>query len=111
MSIYRMTLRFNLEADEERSAAEFLRELDCEKFKSRNQFVIDLISAYMAKTAQEQSEDAFVEKIRQMLREEIADISIAAPTKKEPIVMDTFLTEEEKEENAVSVLEALKMFE
>lgn len=45
-----------------------------------------------------------------MFREEVADISIAAPTKKEPIVMDTFLTEEEKEENAVSVLEALKMF-
>ena len=105
-----MTLRFNLEDDEERSAAEFLKELDCEKFKSRNQFVIDLISAYIANAAQEQSENAFVEKIRQMLREEIADISIAAPTKKEPIVMDTFLTEEEKAENAASVLADLELF-
>ena len=110
MSIYRMTLRFNLEADEERSAAEFLRELDCEKFKSRNQFVIDLISAYMAKTAQEQSEDAFVENIRQMLREEIADISVVSPAQKKTTAAVTELTEEQKAENAASVLADLELF-
>ena len=110
MSIYRMTLRFNLEDETERKAAEFLKQLDCKEHKSKNHFVIDLITAYIDSLNKEQQDNDLIEKIRLMFREEIADISIAAPTKKEPIVMDTFLTEEEKEENAVSVLEALKMF-
>ena len=110
MSIYRMTLRFNLEDETERKAAEFLKQLDCKEHKYKNHFVIDLITAYIDSLNKEQQDNDLIEKIRLMFREEIADISIAAPTKKEPIVMDTFLTEEEKEENAVSVLEALKMF-
>ena len=110
MSIYRMTLRFNLEDETERKAAEFLKQLDRREHKSKNHFVIDLITAYIDSLNKEQQDNDLIEKIRLMFREEIADISIAAPTKKEPIVMDTFLTEEEKEENAVSVLEALKMF-
>lgn len=110
MSIYRMTLRFNLEDETERKAAEFLKQLDRREHKSKNHFVIDLITAYIDSLNKEQQDNDLIEKIRLAFREEIADISIAAPTKKEPIVMDTFLTEEEKEENAVSVLEALKMF-
>ena len=110
MSIYRMTLRFNLEDETERKAAEFLKQLDCKEHKSKNHFVIDLITAYIDSLNKDQQEDAFIEKIRLVFREEIADISIAVPTKKEPIVMDTSLTEDEKEENAVSVLEALEMF-
>ena len=110
MSIYRMTLRFKLEDETERKAAEFLKQLDCKKHKSKNHFVIDLITAYIDSLNKEQQDNDLIEKIRLMFREEIADISIAAPTKKEPIVMDTSLTEDEKEENAVSVLEALEMF-
>lgn len=110
MSIYRMTLRFNLEDDKERSAAEFLKALDCGKFKSRNQFVIDLISAYMDKTAQEQSEDSFVEKLRLMFREEIADISLVAPEQKKATAAVIELTEEQKAENAASVLDDLELF-
>ena len=110
MSIYRMTLRFKLEDETERKAAEFLKQLDCKKHKSKNHFVIDLITAYIDSLNKDQQEDAFIEKIRLVFREEIADISIAVPTKNEPIVMDTSLTEDEKEENAVSVLEALEMF-
>ena len=110
MSIYRMTLRFNLDDEAEYKAAEFLKQLDCKKHKSKNHFVIDLITAYIDSLNKDQQEDAFIEKIRLVFREEIADISIAVPTKKEPIVMDTSLTEDEKEENAVSVLEALEMF-
>lgn len=98
MSIYRMTSQFNLEDDKERSAAEFLKELDCGKFKSRNQFVIELISAYMDKTAQEQSEDSFVEKLKLMFREEIADISVVAPEQKKATAAVTELTEEQKAE-------------
>ncbi len=110
MSIYRMTLRFNLEDDKERSAAEFLKELDWRKFKSRNQFVIDLISAYMAKAVQEQSEDAFIEKIRLMFREEIADISVVASEQKKATAAVMELTTEQKAKNAASVLDDLEMF-
>lgn len=110
MSIYRMTLRFNLDDEAEYKAAEFLKQLDCKEYKSKNHFVIDLITAYIDNLNKEQQENDLIEKIRLMFREEIADISIAVPTKKEPIVMDTSLTEDEKEENAVSVLEALEMF-
>ena len=110
MSIYRMTLRFNLDDEAEYKAAEFLKQLDCKEHKSKNHFVIDLITAYIDSLNKEQQDNDLIEKIRLMFREEIADISIAAPTKKEPIVMDTSLTEDEKEENAVSVLEALEMF-
>ncbi len=110
MNIYRMTLRFNLEDDKERSAAEFLKALDCEKFKSRNQFVIDLISAYIANTAQKQSEDALVEKIRLMLRKEIADIAVVAPEHKKVTAAVTELTEKQKAENAASVLDDLELF-
>ena len=42
MSIYRMTLRFNLEDETERKAAEFLKQLDRKEYKSKNHFVIDL---------------------------------------------------------------------
>ena len=110
MSIYRMTLRFNLEDETERKAAEFLKQLDCKEHKSKNHFVIDLITAYIDSLNKEQQDNDLIEKIRLAFREEIADISIAAPTKKEPIVMDTFLTEEEKAENAASVLADLELF-
>ncbi len=45
-----------------------------------------------------------------MFREEIADISVAVPAEKKPTVMDATLTEEEKAENAASVLSDLEMF-
>ena len=35
MSIYRMTLRFNLEDETERKAAEFLKQLDRKEYKSK----------------------------------------------------------------------------
>lgn len=64
MSIYRMTLRFNLEDETERKAAEFLKQLDCKEHKSKNHFVIDLITAYIDSLNKDQQEDAFIEKIR-----------------------------------------------
>lgn len=36
MSIYRMTLRFNLEDETEYKAAEFLKQLDRKEYKSKN---------------------------------------------------------------------------
>lgn len=68
MSIYRMTLRFNLEDETERKAAEFLQQLDRTQNKSKNHFVIGLITAYIDNLNKDQQEDIFVEKIRLMFR-------------------------------------------
>lgn len=111
MSIYRMTLRFNLEDENERKAAECLKQLDREQHKSKNRFVIEMINAYSESLNKERLEDEFLEKIRLMFREEIADISVAVPAEKKTTVMDTSLTEEEEAENAASVLADLEMFE
>lgn len=110
MSIYRMTLRFNLEDATERQAAEFLKQLDRKEHKSKNRFMIDLIAAHMESLQREKQEDEFVEKLRLMFREEIQDISVAAPTVPQSVNMSVEMTEEEKQENAAEVLAALEMF-
>ena len=107
MSIYRMSLRFNLEDETERNAAEFLKQLDRKAYKSKNRFVIELITAYIDNLNKNQQEDDLIEKIRLMFREEIADISITVCAEKKTTAMDISMTEEEKEENAVSALKAL----
>lgn len=110
MSLYRMTLRFNLENETERKAAEFLKQLNRKQYKSKNRFVIEMIIAYSESLNKERLEDEFLEKIRLMFREEIADISVAVPAEKKTTVMGATLTEEEKAENAASVLSDLEMF-
>ena len=110
MSYYRMTLRFNLEDDTERKTAAFLKELNCAEHKSKNRFVIELIAACMNAIHKERQEDEFLEKIRLMLREEIADISVVAPSVPPTSKATIELTEEEKEQNAAEALAALQMF-
>ncbi len=110
MNIYRMTLRFNLEDEIERNAAEFLKQLDRKEHKSKNRFVIELIAAYADSLNKERLEDKLLEKIRLMFREEIADISIAVPAEKKTTAMDISMTKDEKEENIASVLSDLEMF-
>lgn len=110
MSCYRMTLRFNLEDENERKTAEFLKELDCGEHKSKNRFVIELINCYMDSIHKEQQENELLEKIRIMFREEIADISVAAHPAPSTTEVAMELTEEEKEKNAVGALAALEMF-
>ena len=110
MSIYRMTLRFNLEDETERTAAEFLKQLDRKAYKSKNRFVVELIAAYADSLNKERLEDELLEKIRLMFREEIADISVVSPEQKKTTAAVTELTEEQKAENAASVLADLELF-
>ena len=42
MSSYRINVRFNLEDDTERKAAEYLQELYCKEKKSRSRFIVFL---------------------------------------------------------------------
>ena len=110
MSIYRMTLRFNLEDETERNAAEFLKQLDRKAYKSKNRLVVELIAAYADSLNKERLEDELLEKIRLMFREEIADISVVSPEQKKTTAAVTELTEEQKAENAASVLADLELF-
>lgn len=110
MSIYRMTLRFNLEDETERNAAEFLKQLDRKAYKSKNRFVVELIAAYADSLNKERLEDELLEKIRLMFREEIADISVVSLEQKKTTAAVTELTEEQKAENAASVLADLELF-
>ena len=105
-----MTLRFNLEDETERNAAEFLKQLDRKAYKSKNRFVVELIAAYADSLNKERLEDELLEKIRLMFREEIADISVVFPEQKKTTAAVTELTEEQKAENAASVLADLELF-
>ena len=109
MSSYRINVRFNLEDDTERKAAEYLQELYCKEKKSRSRFIVEAVTAYMERIAEKDTE-SLLQSIREIFREEIQDISIAAPTERKTAGIDAELTEEEQAENAVSVLSDLEMF-
>ena len=72
--------------------------------------MIELIAACIDSLNKAQQEVAFIEKIRLMFREEIADISVVAPEPKKTTTAVTELTDEQKVENAASVLDDLEMF-
>lgn len=109
MNSYRINVRFNLEDEVERKAAEYLQELYCKEKKSRNRFIVEAVTAYMERIAEKDTE-SLLQSIREIFREEIQDISVAAPAERKTAVADTELTEEEQAENAVSVLFDLEMF-
>lgn len=109
MSSYRINVRFNLEDESERNAAEYLQELYCNEKKSRNRFIVEAVTAYIERIAEKDTE-SLLQSIREIFREEIQDISIAASAECKTAVADTELTEEEQAENAVSVLSDLEMF-
>jgi len=109
MSSYRINVRFNLEDDVERKAAEYLQELYCKEKKSRNRFIVEAVTAYMERIAEKDTK-SLLQSIREIFREEIQDISVAVPAERKTAVADTELTEEEQAENAMSVLSDLEMF-
>ena len=99
MSDYRINVRFREEKEQERKAAEYLRSL-C---RSRNQFVVDAVIAYMDDTK-------LLDSIRQIFREEVQPLSISSV---QPVHQTARmeLTEEEKEENMKNVLADLDLFD
>ena len=109
MNSYRINVRFNLEDDAERTAAEYLQKLYCKEKKSRNRFIVEAVTAYIERIAEKDTE-SLLQSIREIFREEIQDISVAALTERKTTVADTELTEQEQAENALSVLSDLEMF-
>ena len=103
MSKYRINVRFDLDKPTEAKAAQYLQSLD----KSRNAFIV---TAVLNEMQPQKSINRFLlDDIRQVIREELQEVSfVAAPTAFEQVQSE--LTEEQQAENEKSVLDDLEMF-
>ena len=103
MSKYRINVRFDLDKPKEAKAAQYLQALD----KSRNAFMVTAVLNEMQR--QTSASSFLLENIRQVIREELQEVSfVAAPSAFQSA--KTELTEEEQVENEKSVLDDLEMF-
>ena len=109
MSEYRINVRFNLSDTEHTAIIDYLSSLDKEKYRSRNQFIIDAIKSAIAYEEKQTSDDELLQKFREILKEELCGISVAvtAPSSES---IDVGLTEEEKQKNDAEALAFLDMF-
>ena len=101
MSKYRINVRFDLDKPMEENAAQYLQSLD----KSRNAFMVTAVLNEM----QRQTSGVLLDDIRQVVREELQEVSFAAAS---PVFerAQPELTEEQQAENEKSVLDDLEMF-
>ena len=104
MNVYRINLRFDLDDERERMAAEYLQQFPQRGKTTRNRFAVDALCAYISRI--EQDDKPLLESIRQILREEISGTTIT-PTIPAVQAVNTELTEEQKEENRRNVLQDL----
>ena len=101
MSKYRINVRFDLDKPTEAKAAQYLQSLD----KSRNAFMVTAVLNEM----QRQTSGVLLDDIRQVIREELQEVSFAAaPPVFEQVQLE--LTKEQQAENEKSVLDDLEMF-
>ena len=103
MSKYRINVRFDLDKPKEAKAAQYLQALD----KSRNAFIV---TAVLNEMQRQTSADAILlDDIRQVIREELQEVSFVAASSVFEQVQPV-LTEEQQAENEKSVLDDLEMF-
>ena len=103
MSKYRINVRFDLDKPTEAKAAQYLQVLN----KSRNAFMVTAVLNEMQR--QSSASGVLLEDIRQVIREELQEVSlVAAPFVFQPVKAE--LTKEEQTENEKSVLDDLEMF-
>ena len=106
MNTYRLHVRFVLHNTEEADAVAFLQSLSETDRKSRNKFIVNALLEQIRR--QGRTCDFSLEDIRQVFREELQGLSVAAPAvlpaEKEP------KSEEQKAANDAAVLSALDMF-
>lgn len=103
MNKYRINVRFDLDEPKEAKAAQYLQSLD----KSRNAFMIMAVLNEMQR--QSSASGGLLEDIRQVIREELQEVSfVAASPVFEQVQLE--LTEEQQAENEKSVLDDLEMF-
>ena len=103
MSKYRINVRFDLDKPKEANAAQYLQAMN----KSRNAFMVTAILNEMQR--QTSTNGILLEDIRQVIREELQEVSfVAASSVFEQVQPE--LTEEQQAENEKSVLDDLEMF-
>ena len=102
MSKYRINVRFDLDKPTEAKAAQYLQVLN----KSRNAFMITAVLNEMQR--QSSANGVLLEDIRQVIREELQEVSFVATS---PVFerAQPELTEEQQAENEKSVLDDLEM--
>ena len=111
MSEYRINVRFNLSDTEHTAIIDYLNSLDKEKYKSRNQFIIDAIKSAIAYEEKQTADDELLQKFREILKEELCGISVTASALSPSSVgIDMELTEEQKLKNDAEALAFLDMF-
>lgn len=113
MKPYTLTIRFRETDEYEAEVGAFMRDLSKHTDKSKNRFIIDLIGDYMKRSEQEQQEEAIIEKLRKMIREELQGFAVAKPDsedKAETTFSVSEMTEDEEASNAASVLDDLELF-
>ena len=113
MKPYTLTIRFRETDEYEAEVGAFMKNLSDHTDKSKNKFVIDLIAEYMKRSEQERQENAFVERLRKMIREELEAFAFAIPDsgyKAETTSSVSEMTEDEEAANAASVLDDLELF-
>ena len=109
MSEYRINVRFNLSDTEHLAIIDYLNSLDKEKYKSRNQFIIDAIKSAIAYADRQTADDELLQKFREILKEELCGVSVTASApSSESFNME--LTEEEKQKNDAGAIAFLDMF-
>ncbi len=109
MSEYRINVRFNLSDSEHTAIIDYLNSLDKEKYKSRNQFIIDAIKSAIANADKQTADDELLGKFREILKEELCGVSVAV-TVPSSAGIDMELTEEEKQKNDAGAIAFLDMF-
>lgn len=103
MSKYRINVRFDLDNPKEAKAAQYLQTIN----KSRNAFMVTAVLNEIQR--QSSVSGLLLEDIRQVIREELQEVSfVAAPPIFEQVQPE--LTEEQQAENEKSVLDDLEMF-
>ena len=111
MSEYRINVRFNLSDTEHTAIIDYLNSLDKEKYKSRNQFIIDAIKSAIAYEEKQAEDDELLQKFREILKEELFGISVTASAPSPSSAgIDMELTEEQKQKNDAEALAFLDMF-
>ncbi len=99
MSVYRITVRFNLEVDEERGAAEYLQSL---KHGECNRFVVNAVLERIKQESPTTVSPDLLDSIRRIFREEVRALP---PITDEPVPV---LPAEEQDDQ--SILDDLELF-
>ena len=110
MKEYRINVRFNLENEADRKAVEYLNTVREKRGVSRNQFIISAIGAYIEETIQADRDDTLVERLRNIFRDELNNVSFVPPSGSISAAQVESINEDERTANEQAVLDFLDEF-